>query len=108
MLADRDLATPETARAVLDDGVVTLPGHKHVHYYTRAEACALAEAAGFTVLGAEGVCYVPDGPLGALVDATRLEDPGHAAQLMDIERRCRRDPILSGLPRAWAVSAVAG
>ncbi|MDX2167123.1 MAG: class I SAM-dependent methyltransferase [Deltaproteobacteria bacterium] len=105
LLADRDLASPEAARAVLDHGVITLPGLKHVHYYTRAEAGALATQAGLTVLGVEGVCYVPDGPFGAMVDAARLDDPTHAEQLTAVERRCREDPVLRELPRAWAVHA---
>jgi SAM-dependent methyltransferase len=107
LLADRDLASPATARAVLDDGVVTLAGLKHVHYYTRDEACRLAEAADLSVRAVEGVCYVPDGPLGALIDATRLDDSSYTEQIRDIERRCREDPVLRELPRAWAVVAVA-
>lgn len=107
LLADRDLASPEAARALLDHAVVTLPGHKHVHYYTRAEARALVERAGFSVRDVAGVCYVPDGPLAALIDAARLDDGEHVAQLMDIERRCRRHPVLGELPRAWAITAVA-
>lgn len=107
LLADRDLSSPEAARAVLDDGVITLPGLKHVHYYTREEARALAQEAGLSVQAVEGVCYVPDGPFGALVDAARLDDPAHAEQIRDMERRCRRHPVLRELPRAWAVAALA-
>jgi len=107
LLADRDLSSPEAARAVLDDGVITFPGLKHVHYYTRQEARELAEKAGLSVLAVEGVCYVPDGPLNGLVDAARLHDPAHAEQIMSLERQCRRHPILRELPRAWSVAAVA-
>jgi SAM-dependent methyltransferase len=107
LLSDHDLSSPAAVRAVLDDGVITLPGLKHVHYYTREEARDLAQAAGFSVLDVEGVCYVPDGPLGALVDAARLHDPTHAEQIRSIERRCRTHPVLRELPRAWAVAAVA-
>jgi S-adenosylmethionine-dependent methyltransferase len=107
VLADRDLASPEAVQAVLERGVVTLPGAKHVHYYSRAEARRLAEDAGLSVRAVEGVCYVPDGPLGALVDAARLDDPVHRAQLLAVERRCRDHPVLRELPRAWAVTASA-
>jgi SAM-dependent methyltransferase len=107
LLSDRDLSSPAAVRAVLDDGVVTLPGLKHVHYYTRDQARALAQAAGFSVLGVEGVCYVPDGPLGRLVDAARLHDPSHVEEILDVERRCRSHPVLRELPRAWAVTATA-
>lgn len=107
LLADRDLASPRAVQVVLDDGVITLPGLKHVHYYTRQEAAELARDAGFSVLGVEGVCYVPDGPLGHLVDATRLRDPAHVEEIRQIERRCRSHPELRELPRAWAVAAVA-
>jgi SAM-dependent methyltransferase len=107
LLADRDLSSPQAARAVLNDGVVTLQGLKHVHYYTRDEAGDLAEKAGLSLRAVEGVCYVPDGPLSALVDAARLEEPSHAEQIRDLERRCRRDPVLRELPRAWAVAATA-
>lgn len=107
LLADRDLASPGAVRAVLDDGVITLPGLKHVHYSTRDEARALAENAGFSVSEVVGVCYVPDGPLGALVDASRLHDRAYVEELRELERRCRRDPALGELPRAWAVTAVA-
>jgi SAM-dependent methyltransferase len=107
LLADRDLSSPAAARGVLDDGVVTLAGLKHVHYYGRDEARALAEAVGLSVRAVEGVCYVPDGPLNGIVDASRLEDPQHVVELMDIERRCRSHPALRELPRAWAVTAVA-
>lgn len=107
ILSDRDLSSPTAVRAVLDDGVITLPGLKHVHYYTRAEARELAEKAGLSVEGVEGVCYVPDGPLGRLVDAARLQEPSHTEQIRDVERRCRNHPVLRELPRAWAVAAVA-
>jgi S-adenosylmethionine-dependent methyltransferase len=106
LLADRDLTSPDAVRAVLDEGVITLPGLKHVHYYTRAEAAELARNAGLSVLGVDGVCYVPDGPLGALLDAARLDEPAHVEQIRDIERRCRSHPSLRELPRAWAVAAV--
>ena len=105
LLADRDLASPAAALAVLERGVVTLPGHKHVTYYARDEAAELAKAAGLTVIGVHGVCYVPDGPLGALVDAARLHDPEHAAELLAVEYACREHPALRELPRAWAVIA---
>jgi 2-polyprenyl-3-methyl-5-hydroxy-6-metoxy-1,4-benzoquinol methylase len=105
LLADEDLASPEAVQAVLDDGVITLPGLKHVHYYTRQEARQLAEQQGLSVADVEGVCYVPDGPLGALVDAGRLHDPSHVERIKDIERRCRSQPVLRELPRAWAVAA---
>jgi len=107
LFADRDLGSPEAVHAVLGGGVVTLPGMKHVHYYTRDEARGLAEAAGFTVRAVDGVCYVPDGPFGALVDAARLGDREYADALRDLERRCRVDPLVNELPRAWAVAAVA-
>jgi S-adenosylmethionine-dependent methyltransferase len=107
LLADRDLASPDAVRAVLDHGVVTLPGSKHVHYYTRAETRSLAERAGCSVRSIDGACYVPDGPLGALVDASRLSEPAHLDQVRDIERRCRCDAVLRELPRAWAVVAAA-
>ena len=107
LLADRDLVSPDAVRAVLDHGIVTLPGSKHVHYYTRSETRSLAERAGFTVRSIEGVCYVPDGPLGALVDASRLSDPAHVDQIREVEWRCRRDVVLRELPRAWAVVAAA-
>jgi S-adenosylmethionine-dependent methyltransferase len=107
VLSDRDLSSPAAVRAVLDDGVITLPGLKHVHYYTREEACELAQAAGLSVLGVEGVCYVPDGPLGTLVDAARLHDPSHVEEIRELERQCRSHPVLRELPRAWAVTAVA-
>ena len=107
LLSDCDLSSPAAVQAVLDDGVITLPGLKHVHYYTREEARELAQESGFSVLGVEGVCYVPDGPLGRLVDAARLQDPSHAEEIRDIERRCRSHPVLRDLPRAWAVAAVA-
>jgi SAM-dependent methyltransferase len=107
VLADRDLASPTAVQAVLDEGVITLPGLKHVHYYTREEASKLALEAGLSVLGIEGVCYVPDGPLGRIVDAARLSDPAHVEQIRELERRCRVHPQLRDLPRAWAVTAVA-
>ena len=105
LLADRDLSSPDSALALLDDGVVTLPGLKHVHYYSRSEAKALAEAAGLAVSEVEGVCYLPDGPLHKLIDASRLDDPAHIEQIREIERRCRAHPALRELPRAWAVVA---
>lgn len=108
LLADGDLSSPEAVLAVLDEGVITLPGLKHVHYYTRQEAVDLAQRAGLSVLNVEGACYVPDGPFGRLVDATRLHEPSHLEQLKTIERRCRSHPLLRELPRAWAVTAVAG
>jgi len=107
LLADRDLTSPKAVQAVLDDGVITLPGLKHVHYYTREEASELATTAGLSVLDVVGVCYVPDGPFGSLVDAGRLNDPSHVEQVRELERRCRSQPILRELPRAWAVAAVA-
>jgi len=107
LLSDRDLSSPAAVHAILDDGVITLPGLKHVHYYTREEARELAQQSGLSVLSVEGVCYVPDGPLGTLVDAARLHDPSYAEQLRDIERHCRSHPVLQELPRAWAVAAVA-
>jgi SAM-dependent methyltransferase len=107
LLADRDLASPEAAEAMLGDGVVTLPGLKHVHYYTRDEARTLALEAGLVVLDVEGVCYVPDGPLQSLIDATRLDDAAHVERLMAVERRCRSHPTLREIPRAWAVTASA-
>ncbi len=105
LLGDRDLATPAAFTAVIDRGIATFAGHKHVHYYERDEAAALAEAAGFAVLAVEGVCYVPDGPFDRLVDAARLHDPEHQAELRAVERRCREHPVLRELPRAWAVTA---
>lgn len=107
LFADRDLASPAAVAAVLDDGAIILPGRKHVHYYTRAEAGVLAQAVGLSVLDVAGVCYVPDGPFGALVDAARLHDPRHVDELLALERRCRSHPLLSELPRAWAVTATA-
>lgn len=107
LLADHDLWSPEALRAVLDRGVVTLPGLKHVHYYAREEAAKLAEDAGFSVRDVAGVCYVPDGPFGRLVDASRLHEPSHREQILEIERRCRSHPVLRELPRAWAVTALA-
>lgn len=105
LLADRDLASAEAMTAVLDDGVITLPGHKHVRYFTRTEAGALATGVGLSVQANEGVCYVPEGPLSALIDTGRLQDGPYVAQIMDIERRCRSHPLLRELPRAWAVTA---
>lgn len=107
LLGDRDLATPAAFTAVIDRGVATFAGHKHVHYYERDEAAALAEKAGFEVLAVEGVCYVPDGPFDRLVDAARLHDPEHLTELRAVERRCREHPLLRELPRAWAVTACA-
>jgi SAM-dependent methyltransferase len=107
LLADQDLASPNAAHAVLGTGVVTLPGLKHVHYYTRDEAGALAGDAGLSVLDVTGVCYVPDGPLGRLVDAARLHEPSHVEELRVLERHCRNHPLLRELPRAWAVAAAA-
>lgn len=107
LLADRSLASPKAVEAVLDAGVITLPGLKHVHYYSREEAAELARDAGLSVLGVEGVCYVPDGPLAGLVDAARLHEPAHVEAIRQIERRCRSHPALRELPRAWAVAAVA-
>ena len=107
LLADHDLASPAAVLTVLDGGVITLPGVKHVHYFTRDEARELAEKCGFAVSAIEGVCYVPDGPFGALIDATRLHDATHVEQIKEIERRCRAHPLLRELPRAWAVTAVA-
>jgi SAM-dependent methyltransferase len=105
VLADRDLASPTAVRAVLEDGMITLPGLKHVHYYTREEAGGLARDAGLSVQAVEGVCYVPDGPFGTLVDAARLDESSHVAQIRELERRCRAHPQLRDLPRAWAVTA---
>lgn len=107
LLADRDLASPRAFQAVMTDGLITLPGLKHVHYYTRAETIELAEQSGFAVQAIEGVCYVPDGPFHALVDAARLEDREHREQLLEVERRCRQDALLRELPRAWAAVASA-
>lgn len=106
LLSDADLASPAAALALLDEGVITLPGQKHVNYYTREGARALAIAAGLDVTQVEGVCYVPDGPLNALIDASRLHDDDHADEIKAVERRCRSHPVLGELPRAWAVSAV--
>jgi len=108
LLADRDLASPLSAKAILDEGVVTLPGLKHVHYYTRTEAGELAVQAGLSVQSVEGVCYVPDGPFGGFIDAARMHDPMHMGQIRQLERQCRSHPLLRELPRAWAVTAVAG
>lgn len=107
LLADNDLISPSSVRSVLENGVVTLPGLKHVHYYTRSGSRSLAENAGFEVTEVEGVCYVPDGPLAHLVDATHLEDEAHRAEILSLERKCRDDAALCELPRAWAVTAVA-
>jgi SAM-dependent methyltransferase len=105
LLGDSDLTAPESAVAILDEGVVTLPGMKHVSYYTRQQAAQLGIEAGLAVSSVEGVCYVPDGPLRSLVDGARLSDPAHLDLLRSVERRCREHPALRELPRAWAVTA---
>lgn len=107
LLADRDLASPSAVLTVLERGCITLPGRKHVHYFTRDEAGGLAVDAGLQVTDVQGVCYVPDGPFGGLVDAMRLQDASHIEQLRQVERLCRTHPTLQELPRAWAVTAVA-
>jgi SAM-dependent methyltransferase len=107
LMSDRDLSSPRSFRQIMDTGRITLPGLKHVNYYTRAEAAQLAAEAGLTVQDVQGVCYVPDGPFNGFIDATHLDDPEHLRELMAIERHCRDHALLRELPRAWAVTAVA-
>lgn len=105
LLADRELASTHAAEAVLEDGKITLPGSKHVHYYSREGAASLASDVGMRIVDVSGACYVPDGPFDAHIDASRLGDESYRSEILGFERRCRRHPVLRELPRAWAVTA---
>ena len=82
-------------------GVVTLPGLKHVHYFTprrgrRAGGIGRARRC----VAVDGVCYVPDGPLRHSCRRGAAARPvARRKRSATIERRCREPP---GTSRAAA------
>ncbi len=94
------------------DGAIALlrSDHRHypydvdVRYSTRESLVELLEECGLAVDRVVGCHYVADGPFDRLVDWTR-DDPEHRERLLELERLCGADRVLSEIPRVWMAVA---
>lgn len=94
-------ATPGRVHEALTTGRFVVPRDVNVTYYTAESLRELLDQAGLEPALVTGCHYVPEGPLDAVVDATRLDDEVHRAELLALESACAQDPVLRPLARAW-------
>jgi SAM-dependent methyltransferase len=105
LLADPTGLTPHTLAEALQTRVLSEPGERWVRPSDLADLGAILRVAGFGVLLTAGTHYLPDGPLGGVVDLERLDEEGYTAAVIAAERSAREDPAVSALPRAWLAIA---
>lgn len=105
LLADPGGISPTDLPDVLASRVLSQPGERWVQASDRADLAAILTDAGLEVQRIEGTHYLPDGPLGGLVEVERLSEEGYVAALLTAERVAREDPAIGGLPRAWLAVA---
>lgn len=86
---------------ILQDNLLYIKNHLYVRYYTPKTLRRLLEDCGIKVMDIFGCHYVPDGAFHRLINIDELEDEKYKKELLDIEKLCRRDPVLKNLARAW-------
>ena len=91
---------PGTLGALLDDGVVHVPGDRWIRTYTEAEL--RAALAGWSIERLVPTHYVPSGPFEAAAGPLSLD------QTLALEARLRAHPVCGALNRAWLVVARPG
>ncbi len=94
-------ATPGRVHEALTTGRFVVPRDVHVTYYTAESLHELLAEAGLEPALVTGCHYVPEGPLDAVVDVTRLDDEAHRLEILALESACADDPVLRPLARAW-------
>jgi 2-polyprenyl-3-methyl-5-hydroxy-6-metoxy-1,4-benzoquinol methylase len=105
LLADPSGIAPADLPEVLRSRVLQQPGERWVRASDRADLGAILRNAGLDVARIAGTHYLPDGPLGGLLDLDRLDDEGYTAAVLAAERAARDDPAVAALPRAWLAVA---
>lgn len=86
---------------ILRDNLLYIKNHLYVRYYTSKTLRRLLEGCGIKVIDIFGCHYVPDGVFHRLINIDKLDDREYKKELLDIERFCRREPVLKNLARAW-------
>ncbi len=105
LLADPTGLEPASLPAALESRVLSQPGERWLRASDRAEVEAILAAAGLEVQSIEGTHYLPDGPLGGVLDLQRLDDEGYTEAILAAERAARQHPAIAALPRAWLAIA---
>lgn len=94
-------ATPSRVHEALNTGQFSVPQDVHVTYFTAESLHELLTEVGLEPALLTGCHYVPEGPLDAVMDATRLDDEAHRQEVLALESACADDPVLRPLARAW-------
>lgn len=90
-------AAAGSLEALLDDGVVHIPGDRWIRTYTEADLRELL--AGWELERVVPTHYVPSGPFELAAGTLDL------GRVLDLEARLRAHPITAPLSRAWLVAA---
>jgi len=77
--------------------------HTFTKYFSREELEETVKKAGIEILLSQGCMYVPNGIFHRLVDLKKLGGKKYRNKLLQIEKLCGSDPILSKLARVWIV-----
>lgn len=104
MLGDKN-HTLDTLRQTFTRNILSVPNHLYVRYYTPEDLRRLIEESGLEVISITGSHYVTDGIFHKLINESSLDDPEYRDIVMDLERRCKDDPVLYPLARAWTAVA---
>ncbi len=105
LLADPTGVTPQNLPQTLRTRVLQEPGERWVWASDRSDLASILRGAGLAVQCIEGTHYLPDGPLGGVLNVDRLDEEGSIAAVVTAERAARQDPAIGALPRAWLAIA---
>lgn len=77
--------------------------HTFTKYFSKEELEETVKKAGIEILLSQGCMYVPNGIFHRLVDLKKLGGKKYRNKLLQIEKLCGSDPLLSKLARVWIV-----
>jgi len=103
-LCVQGVSDPERLVEVLHGEPLLLEGDHFVIYFDQEGFGRLLSEAGLVDVNLKGSHYFAEGPFWQAVDDERLYDPGYVRSIIELEERCRSDPMLA--PWARVFSAV--
>lgn len=100
MLSDANVSFDKLP-GIFKRDLLYIKNYLYVRYYTPVALKRLLEGCGVEVIDIIGSHYVTDGVFHKLINIDKLDNKDYNADLLKIEKSCRKDPILQNLARAW-------